>query len=55
MKDAHKIKVTECSVATVLYKEELTDIAEIKTMCSLLTKIKYQYLELCELYLNTLS
>ena len=39
-KDAHKIKVTECSVAAVLYKEELTDIAEIKTMCSLLTKIK---------------
>lgn len=40
VKDAHKIKVTECSVAAVLYKEELTDIAEIKTMCSLLTKIK---------------
>ena len=40
VKDAHKIKVTECSLAAVLYKEELTDIAEIKTMCSLLTKIK---------------
>ena len=39
VKDANKIKVTECSLAVTLYKEVLTDI-EIKAMCSLLIKLK---------------
>ena len=40
VKDAHKIKVTECFLATVRYKEQLSNTAEIESMCSLLTKIK---------------